>query len=220
MLGQEVWGNVWSWSLEAAGWEQGKRNGEVASRGVWGCLRISDFFLRTMGPHVQWQTLNQEETRGIRRAQREIATRSLLSYCKIGLLCQVVSFLEWNAFANSDGIKQKKKEKRIILNLGIDWKQNMQLSRFEKLLYHLFRSWWKFPEGNMCWSWLWLAKAACTDLCKCKRNSENSRRKHNEATNWDQGTPSDSHLSLNIQSMGKLLSLFFSSRGESWIVVW
>lgn len=47
---------------------------------------------------------------------------------------------------------------------------------------------------------------------ECKRNLENSRRKHNEATNWDQGTPSDSHLSLNIQSIGKLFSLFFSSR--------
>lgn len=48
-------------------------------------------------------------------------------------------------------------------------------------------------------------------ISECKRSSENSRRKHNEAANWDRGTPSDSHLSLNIQSIGKLSSLFSSS---------
>lgn len=43
--------------------------------------------------------------------------------------------------------------------------------------------------------------------CECKRNSEYSKKKHNEATNWDQGTLSDAHLSLNVQGIGRLLSL-------------
>lgn len=32
-----------------------------------------------MGPHAQWQTLNQEETRNTRIVQRDIATKSPLS---------------------------------------------------------------------------------------------------------------------------------------------
>lgn len=78
----------------------------------------------------------------------------------------------------------------------------------------------KIPRREHVGSWLRWARAVLTSLWERKRNLGNSRRKHNEATNWDQGTRSDSHLSLNIRSIGKLLSLFFSSGWESWIGAW
>lgn len=59
-----------------------------------------------------------------------------------------------------------------------------------------------------------------TNLCECKRNSDHSRRKHNEVTNRDQGTLPVSHLSLNSPGIGKYSSLFFSSSWERWIVAW
>ena len=39
--------------LGGYGVRKGKEKWEAAREGVWGCLRISNFFLRTMGPHAQ-----------------------------------------------------------------------------------------------------------------------------------------------------------------------
>lgn len=118
------------------------------------------------------------------------------------------------------------------LHLGVDWRVENVIfktwmwshGRMEEEvaagMCHLFRSWWKVPEGDVCWNWLWWAKAVSTNLCECKRNSEHSRRKHNEVTNRDQGTLPVSHLSLNIPGIGEHSSLFFSSSWERWIVAW
>ena len=126
------------------GWEQGKRNGEAAREGVWGCLRISHFSLRTTGPHAQHQTLNQGETRNTRRAQREIATKSPLS--RQERLVKSDRFIP--------GLKSPTLEKVRDLKQNIYMYGNSKFGNWLKSRKRNFKTWGWWGEGG--WhEWLW-----------------------------------------------------------------
>lgn len=144
------------------GWEQGKRSAEAASEGVWGCLRISHFSLRTTGPHTQHQTLNQGETRNTRRAQREIATKSPLS--RHDRLVKVKSFHPWTEIPHtlkSGGFKAK-----------IYMHGNSEFGNWLKSRKCNFKTWGWWGEGGWherLWNYSWRVGPFIQELVKIPR---------------------------------------------------
>lgn len=169
----------------------GVRTGRETRRGgqwrCWGCVRISGFFLGTVVLHVRWQTLNQDQV-GIVGVPRGKCYQGSSFGWWDGLVSSHVSSLEMKHICKTQEIENKSLRDS---ELGVDGSVELQLRRHKNSWggmtwvantqlknRHLFRSWWKFPEETVEWSWLWEVRSVSSKLWEWERRSESSRKKH------------------------------------------